>query len=435
MTQSSKTKKSNTPKNRQGVKTGKPAGGKLAANVDALDSKTPTSPLMPTLKESKAIRANWLAWYMRHRRTLPWRSDEPVAYHVMVSEAMLQQTQVSTVISYFQRFIERFPTVEALAGAKEQEVLSLWQGLGYYRRARGLHAAAQMVVSEHDGVVPDSVEALLKLPGVGRYTAGAIASIAYNKPEPIVDGNVARVLARLFAIEQPTNEPAAAKRLWALAEQLVSAKSGQEGDFNQAMMELGAIVCTPRDPSCLVCPLAVSCKALERGLVGELPVKIVRRKPESVDHHVIAVLSRGQWYFEQRPEVGLWSNMWQLPAAQAIDFQHAKQEGQDDTGASVDGMTTQQVLTQWLNDTRRLKVAELTEVGSFTHQTTHRTITFTLWRTAIDGRRPATKEKVKGSTLSQEVAWRVLDDLKDLPMSNPQKRMIKMLTAKQCTLP
>lgn len=376
---------------------------------------------LPDLKQARKIRLDLLQWYRRHRRTLPWRSDEPVAYHVMVSEAMLQQTQVATVIAYFNRFIEAFPTVEALAAADEQEVLTLWQGLGYYRRARGLHAAARLIVAEHGGVVPDSVETLLTLPGVGRYTAGAIASIAYDKADPIVDGNVARVLARVFAIDEPTNEPVVLKKIWALAALLVSASKGGEGDFNQAMMELGAIVCTPRSPSCLVCPLGGSCLALERGLVEQLPVKVERKKPAAAAHHVVAVESKGEWFFEQRPTEGLWSNMWQLPAAQELEAMNRI--------AAEDEAVQRRVLTKWLEETRKIKADVLERVGSFKHQTTHRTITFTLWRAGLKGRRARVGEE-EGST----TAWRVLDDLKDLPLPNPQKKMVKMLGVKQCSV-
>ncbi|MEZ6191711.1 MAG: A/G-specific adenine glycosylase [Phycisphaerales bacterium] len=203
------------------------------------------------------VRQRLLKWYDAHRRHLPWRADKsetPNPYHVLVSEAMLQQTQVATVIPYFNRFIEALPTVDDLAAADEQAVLRLWQGLGYYRRARNLHAAAKAIQQEHGGKVPDTIEALLKLPGVGRYTAGAIASIAYGRPAPILDGNVARVLARLFLIEQPVDAPKTRNTLWQLAEQLVPDK--RAGDFNQAVMELGALVCTKVNPSCEACPLS-----------------------------------------------------------------------------------------------------------------------------------------------------------------------------------
>ena len=192
------------------------------------------------------VRRRLLAWYDKNQRPMPWRALKgrtPNPYHVLVSEAMLQQTQVVTVVPYFQRFVGAMPTVCDLASAKEQEVLRLWQGLGYYRRARNLHAAARVIVRDHGGQVPDTVEALLNLPGIGRYTAGAIASIAYGRAAPILDGNVARVFARLFLIEQPVDAPETRKTLWRLAEELVPPK--RPGDFNQAVMELGALVHHP----------------------------------------------------------------------------------------------------------------------------------------------------------------------------------------------
>ena len=211
---------------------------------------------------------------------------------------MLQQTQVATVIDYFNRFIERFPDARALAGANEQEVLNAWQGLGYYRRARNLHRAAQVIVEEFDGRVPDTVEGLLKLPGVGRYTAGAVASIAYGVRAPIVDGNVARVLARIELIDEPVDEAGVKKRLWGLAERYVPGDG--PGDFNQAMMELGAMVCVPRGPSCLVCPVKRYCGAHEAGRQGELPVVAKRVKQKKVRHEVVAIEKGGKFLFAQR---------------------------------------------------------------------------------------------------------------------------------------
>lgn len=351
----------------------------------------------------REVQTQLLVWYRAHRRDLPWRKETPDPYHVMVSEAMLQQTQVATVIGYFNRFIEALPTVHALAAAEEQQVLTLWQGLGYYRRARGLHAAAKLIVQEHAGQVPNTVDKLLKLPGVGRYTAGAIASIAHGLAAPIIDGNVARVLCRLRAIREPADDPQVRDQLWGLAAALVPGDAA--GDFNQSMMELGALVCLPRQPQCLICPIASHCEANRLGLVDELPVKVARRKPVAVAHHVVAIQSRGQWLFEQRPGVGLWSNMWQLPTAEELSLP-----------ALAGDATT--VIQSWLHETRGLSVEELHEVNSFRHQTTHRTIQFTLWRGKLVGRRPGLRENQ---------SWRKLNDLADLPMSNPQKTMIRTL--------
>jgi len=250
---------------------------------------------------------------------MPWRptADRPAnPYHVLVSETMLQQTQVATVIPYFERFIAAFPTVAALADADEQEVLTLWQGLGYYRRARNLHAAAKAILDEHGGRVPGRAAELVALPGVGRYTAGAVASVAYDTPEPIVDGNVARVYARFYGLHNAVDRPDTLKILWARAESNVQA-SRSPRDFNQSVMELGALVCTPKNPGCPACPLRGDCSALATGQVDRLPVKTPKKKPVAVTHRVMALYrttKRGDRYlFVQRPDDGLWSRMWQFP--------------------------------------------------------------------------------------------------------------------------
>jgi A/G-specific adenine glycosylase len=210
-----------------------------------------------------------LAWYDGAQRRLPWRVDDrsgraPNPYHVLVSEAMLQQTQVATVIPYFNRFIERFPTLADLAAADEQDVLRLWQGLGYYTRARNLRAAARAVASEYGGELPRRRDDLLKLPGVGRYTAGAVASIAFDTRAPILDGNVARVLCRVDRIETDPRERATQDLLWRRAEQILPRK--RVGAFNTALMELGATVCIPRSPQCLICPVRRHCEAHAAGV-------------------------------------------------------------------------------------------------------------------------------------------------------------------------
>jgi A/G-specific adenine glycosylase len=209
----------------------------------------------PKRNENSALgelRAALLAWYAHHKRDLPWRRDRD-AYRVWVSEIMLQQTRVAAVLEHYRAFLEAFPTVEALALAPEQQVLALWSGLGYYRRARMMHQAAKLVVSELQGVIPHAVEELRKLPGVGRYTAAAIVSIAFGEPVAVVDGNVERVLSRL------DGEPRADGSAWQRAQELLDLRHA--GDWNQAMMELGATVCTPKSPQCLVCPVRVWCRA------------------------------------------------------------------------------------------------------------------------------------------------------------------------------
>jgi A/G-specific adenine glycosylase len=251
-----------------------------------------------------------LTWFGAQARDLPWRRNRD-AYGVWISEAMLQQTRVETVVPYFGRFMERFPTIAALAAASEEEVVAAWSGLGYYRRARDLRAAAIVMVKRHDGRFPATKEDALALPGVGRYTAGAVLSIAYGLSEPVVDGNVARVFARLWALEAPLGSTALTKALWLKAEEVL--QDGAPGAWNQALMELGATVCTPRKPACERCPLAGGCEALARDRVADLPVPAPRREPLDVRLEIALVERDGEVLLERRSATGRMASMWELP--------------------------------------------------------------------------------------------------------------------------
>ncbi|MCC6407408.1 MAG: A/G-specific adenine glycosylase, partial [Planctomycetes bacterium] len=250
------------------------------------------------------------AWFARERRDLPWRRTRD-PYAIWISEAMLQQTRVETVIDYWQRFLARFPDAAALADAREEDVLGAWSGLGYYRRARNLHAAARAIRERHDGVFPRDPALVRELPGVGRYTAGAVLSIAFDAPEPLVDGNVARVFARLFELEAPLGSKELERELWSLAERLVPARGA--GDWNQALMELGATVCTPKKPRCDACPLARRCRALAAGVVEALPRPKARRASVEVELEVLCVERDGAWLFVRRPSDGRMAGMLELP--------------------------------------------------------------------------------------------------------------------------
>ncbi len=255
-----------------------------------------------------------LSWYDRHRRDLAWRAPpgcRPDPYRVWLSEIMLQQTTVATVGPYFDRFVARFPDVRALAAASLDEVLHLWQGLGYYARARNLHACARAVVERHGGRFPDDLEALRALPGIGEYTAAAIAAIAFDCPLAAVDGNAERVVARLFAERMPL--PAAKPRLRALAAALVPER--RAGDFAQALMDLGATICTPRRPRCVLCPWRQDCAAAAAGIAEELPA--MAAKPERpLRYGVVFWLARpdGAVLLRRRPETGLLGGMIELPS-------------------------------------------------------------------------------------------------------------------------
>jgi len=256
------------------------------------------------------IAGNLLRWYPKHARLLPWRKDAD-PYHVWVAEIMLQQTRVETVIPYYQRWMKRFPSLASLARASQQEVLKIWEGLGYYSRARNLHRAAQMVIQEHQGIIPTTVAELLHLPGIGRSTAGAITSISFDRDEPILDGNVKRVLARLMNFKKPVNEPVSQKKLWQMAIALLP--KGRAGVFNQALMELGETICLPRKPLCPQCPLKNNCTSFEKGLQEQRPVRKVKPK---IPHYEVAaaVISRsGKYLLTRRPEGKLLAGMWEFP--------------------------------------------------------------------------------------------------------------------------
>jgi A/G-specific adenine glycosylase len=256
------------------------------------------------------IARSLLQWYRRAGRDLPWRrSRDP--YAVWVSEVMLQQTQVERVKEYFSRFMDRFPTVHDLAAAAEADVLKAWEGLGYYRRARQLHATAGIVVSEHGGIFPREVVRLRDLPGIGRYTAAAIASIAFDRPEPIVEANSRRVIARLIGHALPLDGPGGDEPIWEAAGRLVPRRSA--GRFNQAVMDLGAMICTVDRPLCGHCPLAVSCAAHQTSRTAEIPVKTRRATVRQLRETAHVILARGGLLVEQRQPGDWWAGLWDFP--------------------------------------------------------------------------------------------------------------------------
>ncbi|GMU23879.1 MAG: A/G-specific adenine glycosylase [Phycisphaerae bacterium] len=291
-------------------------------------------------------------------------------YAQLVAEFMLQQTQVATVIPYYERFLTRFPTIEHLVAAPLDEVLALWSGLGYYSRARNLHAAAQKVVADHGGRVPAAVETLMELPGVGRYTAGAIASIAYDVRAPVLDGNVGRVLMRVLAIDADPKAPATRALLWETAEALLP--RARCGDFNQALMELGATVCSPKAPNCLLCPLQGICRAALEDLTDRIPPPVRRSKVKPVQVLVAAIEWNGRLLFVQRPSEGLWAGLWELPS-------EVVEEGEPVTAAL-------QRLHRRVPSGQHLSRQP---VGKVTRLLTHREMTFHIYRTAVEADAPA----------------------------------------------
>jgi A/G-specific adenine glycosylase len=251
-----------------------------------------------------------LDWYHKHGRTLPWR-DHPDPYAVWVSEIMLQQTRVETVIPYFEKWMRLFPDVTSLANASEQEVLNAWEGLGYYSRARNLHKAAKTIAEKFNGQLPRDLTELRGLPGIGRYTVGAIASMAFGMDEPTLDGNLRRVFSRLFDVREFADSPVGEKILWELATQ--NLPKGKAGDYNQALMDLGATICLPKNPRCLLCPLMEICEARKNGTQELRPVMKPKKAVPHYVHAAAVILQRGRVLLSQRLPEGLLGGMWEFP--------------------------------------------------------------------------------------------------------------------------
>jgi A/G-specific adenine glycosylase len=254
-----------------------------------------------------------LGWYANHGRKLPWR-NHPDPYVVWVSEIMLQQTQVTTVIPYFERWMDRFPDIATLANSSEQEVLLIWEGLGYYARVRNLRKAAQIIMKEYGEVVPREITELRKLPGIGRYTAAAIASMSYGTDVATLDGNLKRVFARVFNVTLPVNTSPGETKLWELAEKHLP--QGKAGEYNQALMDLGATICLPQKPNCLICPLKLICKAQTQGLQNILPIKIKKSIIPMKVHAAAVIVRKTKVLMAQRMSKGLLGGMWGFPAAE-----------------------------------------------------------------------------------------------------------------------
>ncbi|MHB8756015.1 MAG: A/G-specific adenine glycosylase [Candidatus Acidiferrales bacterium] len=312
-----------------------------------------------------SLRRNLLSWYRANRRDFPWRRGRD-PYRIWLAEIMLQQTRIAAVLPYYERFLERFPNVRELARARESEVLKYWAGLGYYSRARNLHRAAKQIVREHAAQFPSDVSAALALPGIGHYTAAAILSIAYDAPLAALDGNVARVLARLFAVRGDLRALKTWRKLAVAAQTLLP--SDAPGDWNQAMMELGETICTPRSPDCVACPVARHCKARALGLVHKLPAARQKHAPTRI-HIAAAVLldSRGHTLLTKIPgahDSVLFSRLWQFPAT--------------DIAVAANGdsaHSTADQLTAYLRVSFKIPIRSLTALPLATHTVTFRKIT------------------------------------------------------------
>ncbi|HEX4055243.1 MAG TPA: A/G-specific adenine glycosylase [Tepidisphaeraceae bacterium] len=349
----------------------------------------------------RAMSQSLLSWYERHRRDLPWRpplgrTSNVDPYAVLVSEVMLQQTQVTTVIPYFLRFMKAFATIGELAAAPEQQVLRLWQGLGYYSRARNLQAAAKKIVAEFGERIPFSAQGLMSLPGIGRYTAGAVASIAFGQRAPILDGNVARVLCRLDKIRSDPREPRTRQLLWQRAEQILP--RSRVGQFNSALMELGATVCTPKRPHCPACPVRRFCQAAKAGLQDAIPPPRKSRPTPLLRRWTIGVSRANRWLIERRPNTGRWAGLWQFPTIEITD---------DDLTPAI---VTRQI---------GLRVRDLRQIGQIRHALTHRRYIFNVFtaRARADG--PCQTNRI--------CRWIRPDELDQYPLSRPQLKIAEII--------
>ena len=277
---------------------------------------------MNTRVPSKTLQKKLLTWYEKEKREMPWRNDlNP--YRILVSEFMLQQTQVNTVIPYFERWMKSFPTLKKLAQAQESTVLKHWEGLGYYSRARNLKKTAQIILKDYSGKVPDSMDEILKLPGIGRYTAGAILSIAYGQKVPVLDGNVKRVLSRIFLLKENGSNRQSENILWMTINSLLP-ETGS-GDFNQAFMELGATVCLPKNPLCLLCPLKQNCKAQKTGEQDLYPPRKQKTPPIKIEVSAAVILRRKKIYIQKRKVGGLMGGLWEFPGGKFEPGESAEQ--------------------------------------------------------------------------------------------------------------
>jgi A/G-specific adenine glycosylase len=354
--------------------------------------------LTPQLRSR--VRQRLLAWFRRHRRNLPWRATRD-PYAIWVSEVMLQQTQVATVIPYYHRFLHAFPTLEALAAASEEDVLRLWEGLGYYRRARDLHRGARWLVAEHDGRLPDDPEVFGRVPGVGRYTLGAVLSQAFDRRLPILEANSQRLLSRLLGLRDDPRSESVRRRLWQVAEELLPRR--QVGEFNQALMELGALVCTPAQPRCEACPLAGCCRARRLGLQTAIPPRSASPKTVALQEVAVVVWRGRRVLLVRRPPAGRWAGLWEFPHGPL-------QPGEEHDAAAI----------RILAEQTGLAARPATELLTIRHSVTRFRITLA----CLEAHWQAGRFQ---SSFYQEGRWLVPARLAEYPVSAPQRRLAKAI--------
>jgi len=347
-----------------------------------------------------------LEWYQKNARNLPWRDQKPDPYRIWISEIMLQQTRVDSVIPYFYRWMEHFPNLDDLAAASQQEVLGVWEGLGYYSRARNLHDTAQIIQKRWGGRLPENVTELKQLPGIGEYTAAAIASFAYNADEAVLDGNVRRVLSRVFDIDLPMRSPAGEKRLWQIAQE--NLPHGRSGAYNQALMDMGSMICTPRQPKCTDCPLRGFCLAYAWNIQEKRPVPV--KRPAIPHYQVTAavICCKERVLIAQRPAKGLLGGLWEFPGGKLLPGEDLvaclKREIQEELGVPI-------------------HVHE--QLGKYKHAYTHFRVTLHAFVCSLlDGAQPHPMQV-------QDLCWVMPEKLSSYPMGKIDRLITRDLQSRQ----
>ncbi|HUU90063.1 MAG TPA: A/G-specific adenine glycosylase [Phycisphaerae bacterium] len=353
-----------------------------------------------TCAKRRSLRRRLIAWFRKHQRDLPWRRTRD-PYAIWVAEVMLQQTQVPTALPYYERFLKRFPTVQALALGSDHAVLKVWEGLGYYRRARNLHAAAKAVVRDHGGRVPDDPAVFAGLPGVGRYTCGAVQSIAFGHALAALDGNAVRVIARWFAVTRPVTDAATRRGLWDLAESLVPASA--PGDWNQAVMELGSRICTPRSPQCPACPVRTLCAAAKRGLQDRIPVTRKRKPIPHIQVGAGIIWRRGKVLMCKRPANKMLAGLWEFPG-----------------GKQHNGETIQDCIRRELKEECDLDVTVGDHLIDVTHTYSHLKVTLRCYHC----RAPRGRVKLHAA---DEARWVRVEEIPDLPLPAADLKILQAL--------
>lgn len=351
----------------------------------------------------KRLRKSLLDWFRKNARDLPWRS-KPFPYQVWIAEMMLQQTQVKTVLPYYHRWMRRFPDIASIAASSQEEVLRFWEGLGYYSRALHVHRTSRIVVEEHKGEFPADLKTLLDLPGIGKYSAGAILSIAFKKDFPVVDGNVERIFARLFDISDPVGRSFSRNLMWKIAEGLLP--KGRAGRFNQALMDLGATVCLPRRPLCSDCPAKDFCQAFQKGVVDQRPVSPTRKITTAVRVAVGVLEHEGRILIQKRPPAGLMANLWEFPG-----------------GKVVDGEAPEKALVREFQEELELRVACLARITVIRHNYTTFKVTLHAFRCELDG-----SDQRMVLRCAADARWVERHELENFPFPAANRKLIRMLS-------